>query len=192
MAQPSIDGTLALSHPYYRAAYMLVHRLDTRSARTLSELAGQHLGVEMVSIPIFALKQRGHKVYALDDTEAVIDAVGDGRIDYGYVWGPAASALLADRKDVVISPEFLPTDQWDFAIALRPDSKLIGPTNRAVERLLAGGVIEKIFRRYEVPYLSLEKLSGEASCGGQMMQPNERLDSSRPMHVPNLSRKYPT
>jgi ABC-type amino acid transport substrate-binding protein len=159
---------LALTDPYYSAGYLLIHRPEVPSAGGLAELRDVRIGVEMVSIPIYTLKLRGHKVYALDDHDDVIKAVADGRIDYGYVWGPLVAWLLRNRNDVVLAGAFEPVDRWNFALAVRrEDEPLRRALNRAIRELVGSGAVAAIFAKYDVPYLApCSSPTAGSSCAG--------------------------
>jgi ABC-type amino acid transport substrate-binding protein len=144
---------LALTDPYYNAGYLLIHRPEVPSAGGLAELRDLRIGVEMISIPIYTLKLRGHKVFALHDHDAVIKAVADGRIDYGYIWGPLAAWLLRNRGDVVLASDFQPEERWNFALAVREaDTELRQALNRGIREMVEGGSLTGIFSKYHVPY----------------------------------------
>lgn len=154
MAQRSTVPGLALTSPYYTAGYMLIHQPSRSSPSKLEELSGQRVAVEMVSIPIYTLKQRGHSVYAVDDSEAVVKAVAESRVPYGYVWGPVGAWLIRDRDDVRLSTSFDPVERWSFAIATRAaDQQLRKRIDEALRELVSTGEVQRIFARYDVPYL---------------------------------------
>lgn len=152
-AGPPLPG-VARTRPYYGAGYVLIHRPASRTVETLAELGDTRIAVETESVPIYTLKQRGHKVHALFDYDGVIAAVSDGRAEYGYLWGPAVARLLRDRKDVVIAPGFRPDDRWNFALAVREDSlQLRQKLNEAIQAVVREGTVAGIFARHRVPYL---------------------------------------
>lgn len=143
-AQP-IPG-ITLTRPYYTAGYMLVRRVQTPPVRQLADLDEERIAVEMVSIPMYTLKQRGLRVFAVDDHAAVIDAVADGRANYGYLWGPIAEWDLRDRDDVVIERQFKPEERWDFAMAVRADDqRLKEEIDSALVALDRSGELAKLF-----------------------------------------------
>lgn len=155
LADGHLPPDLVLTAPYYAAAYQLVRRRGAPPVRTLAELGASRIGVESESVAIYTLKQRGQNVYALHDYDAVIRAVADGDIDYGYLWGPLAAHLLRDRDDVVVTRGFRPEDRWNFAlIGRRADRVLVAGLDAAIRRLERDGVIAQIFERYAVPYLA--------------------------------------
>lgn len=155
---PMADGRAppgtALTAPYYGAGYVLIRRADAPPARTLEALEETRVAVEMESVAIYTLKQRGNRVYALDDYDAVIEAVADGRVEYGYVWGPLAAWLLRDRSDVVVAEEFEPVERWHFALLVREgEEQLRRRLDAAIHALVGRGEVERIFAGYSVPYL---------------------------------------
>jgi ABC-type amino acid transport substrate-binding protein len=168
MAQGRRVPGLALTDPYYSAGYLLIHRPEVPSVGTLAELRGVRIGVEMISIPIYTLKLRGHKVFALDDYDEVIRAVADGRTDYGYVWGPLVAWLLRERDDVVLAEAFQPEERWSFALAVRQENEpLRQALNGAIRDLVGSGEVAAIFAKYDVPYLApCSSPTAGSSCTG--------------------------
>lgn len=145
-AQP-IPG-ITLTRPYYSAGYVIVRRAQSPSVERLAELGDERIAVEMISIPIYTLKQRGHRVFAVDDHAAVIEAVSDGRANYGYVWGPVAAWDLRGREDVVIDARFKPDERWDFAVAVRADApKFKHEIDSVLTELEGSGVLANLFSR---------------------------------------------
>lgn len=154
MAQGGTVPGIALTQSYAGAGYLLIRRADAPPVQSLAELGDTRIGVEMVSIPIYTLKQNGHKVFALDDYDAVIRALADGRVEYGYLWGPLAAWLLRERNDVVVAESFTPVDRWEFAVATRAsETELRRAIDEAVRSLVQEGVAARIFAGYGVPYL---------------------------------------
>jgi polar amino acid transport system substrate-binding protein len=143
---------LALTAPYAGTGYVLIRRADAPPAPTLSGLGERRIAVETESVPIYTLRHRGNRVHALHDYHAVVEAVTNGRADYGYLWGPLAGWLLRGRQDVVIATEFQPVDRWEFAVAIRDaEGGLRESLNGAIHALFEDGSIMRIFRKYHVP-----------------------------------------
>lgn len=154
VGQPVLDG-LALTRPYYRAGYRIVRRPDADPLPTLEHAGDEWIAVEGESVATFTLRQRGRRVYVLFDHAAVLEAVADGRVRYGYLWGPLAAWRALDRDDVVLAREFEPVDRWSFALAVRDDDRALRRTlDRAIARLCANGTIDRILGRYGLPPLS--------------------------------------
>lgn len=145
---------IARTRPYYGAGYVLIHHTSVPPVRALAELAGTRIAVEAESVPVYTLKQRGHPIHAFFDYDAVVEAVAEGRVKYGYLWGPVAARLLGNRNDVVIASGFEPEDRWNFAMAVREsDTELQEALNAAIRSLIHDGTIVRIFAGYGVPYL---------------------------------------
>lgn len=150
-AQP-VNG-VTLTAPYYSAGYMLIRRPGAPAVRTLEALRGTRIALEGESLVTYTLRQQGHQVYVLRDYEAVVEAVADGRADYGYLWGPLAASLTYARRDVVLEQQFRPAEQWTFAMAVRAaDSELRQALNGTVREMVDGAAVARIFTQYHIPY----------------------------------------
>ncbi len=139
---------LETTRPYYRASYVFVTRkADAIEGLTLDDqrLRNLTVGVQLVgddggnTPPAHALARRGiidnvrgFMLYG-DYTRpnppaAIVDAVEDGRIDVGLVWGPLAG-YFAKRSQVPLRLEpvtpWLDDNQWpmafDISVGVRKD-----------------------------------------------------------------------
>lgn len=165
-AQPVTGVTL--TEPYYRAGYLLIRRPGARAVRTLEELRGTRIALEGESLVTYTLRQQGHQVYVLRDFEAVVDAVADGRAEYGYLWGPLAASLTRERDDVVLAEGFQPPELWSFAMAVRErDGEVRQAINRGIREMVQGGELAAIFSKYRVPYLPPCSSAATASACGK-------------------------
>lgn len=154
LARGGVVPGIALSRPYAAAGYLLVRRADAAPVRRLADIEEARIGVEMESVAIYTLKQRGHRVYAVDDYDAVLRAVAEGHISYGYIWGPLAAWLLRDRTDVRLASNFEMVDHWNFSLATRQaDAALAAALDQAIEELVRNGEMASIFASYGVPYM---------------------------------------
>jgi ABC-type amino acid transport substrate-binding protein len=151
VGDPVLDG-LALTLPYLRAGYRIVRRPDTAPLPTLEHAGDERIAVEGESVATFTLRQRGRRVYVLFDHAAVLEAVADGRVRYGYLWGPLAAWGTLGRDDVVLAREFEPVDRWSFALAVREeDEPLRRSLDGAITRLRVNYAIDRILGRYGLP-----------------------------------------
>ncbi|MBA2565398.1 MAG: transporter substrate-binding domain-containing protein [Gemmatimonadetes bacterium] len=150
MAGRTPDG-VALTRPYYAAAYVLVRAAGAPPVRTLDALDGR-IAVESVSAAAYTLRQRGYSVHVLPDAAAVIEAVAAGRQKAGYLWGPLAAWLLRDRRDVVVDGAFEPIERWSFALAVPSTAgTLRSVLSGAIEAAAGDGTLAAIFARYGIP-----------------------------------------
>ena len=152
---PTVTPGLAFTLPYYAAGYVVVRRAGASPVPRLTVLGKSRIGVEMESVAIYTLKQRGINVHALDDYHAVIRALADGRLEHGYLWGPLAAWQLKDRTDVVVDRTFDPVERWNFAIALRAEERTLREQlNAVIHEMVRDGQVARIFAVHGVPYLT--------------------------------------
>lgn len=141
---------VVLTKPYYGAGYILIRRSDAPSINSLDDLGENRVAIEAESIVAYTLRQRGHKVHLLKDSEAVIKAVADGKERYGYLWGPIAGWNLRGRKDVVVETNFDSPDQWLFAMAVREkNAELLKKLNKAVRALSKSKTTARLMSAYD-------------------------------------------
>lgn len=146
---------VALTEPYYSAGYHLIRAASARPVRTLEELRETRIALEGESIVTYTLRQKGQPVHVLRTFDGVVRALADGRAEYGYLWGPVAAWLLRERSDVVMEPEFRPTELWNFAMAVREtDEDLRQALNRSIREMVESGSLAGIFSKYQVPYIA--------------------------------------
>lgn len=156
---------IALTDPYYAAGYLLIRRREVRPVRALGELGEARVGVEKESIVAYSLRQRGQRVHVLPDYDAVVRAMVQHRLDYGYLWGPLAAQLLRGRNDVVLVQEFVPVDRWNFALAVRErEGGLRRELNAAIQSLAETHVVPRAFAAHGAPFLPPCAASRSESC----------------------------
>jgi mxaJ protein len=181
--------TMATTRPYYRSTYVFVTRRD-RDIDIASfddpRLRQLKIGVQMVgndamnTPPAHALARRGMtqnvRGYMLygdyrnpNPPSAIVNAVADGKIDLGVVWGPLAGYFAKrSRVPLALRPVEPESDgpQWPmtFDIAMgvrRGDSDFKREIDQALFRNRAA--IDRILAVYAVP---LPKADGSFSAGG--------------------------
>jgi ABC-type amino acid transport substrate-binding protein len=154
LAGPPLAG-VTLTRPYYAAGYQLVRRPETPAVSSIGGLPEVRIGVEGDSIVNFTLRQRQQPVQVMFDTDAVINTIASGELDYGYLWGPVAAWELRHRSDVLLDTKFRVEPRWHFAIGVRDDRvELWHRVDSALGEMLEHGVITEVFADHGVPYLS--------------------------------------
>jgi quinoprotein dehydrogenase-associated probable ABC transporter substrate-binding protein len=107
-------GLIEDTNPYYRTAYVLIHRQDDKSLAGVQSLADQRLKSKKIGIlartpPVsamainglltnaksFEVKGDGNAASAVQD---VIAAIASGEIDAGILWGPLGGYYAQDAK----------------------------------------------------------------------------------------------
>ncbi|MBA3892421.1 MAG: transporter substrate-binding domain-containing protein [Gemmatimonadales bacterium] len=152
---------ISLTDPYYAAGYVLVGRGDVTPVSTLRQLGAARVGVEKESIVAYTLRQRGHAVHGLSNASAVIRAVAERRLDYGYLWGPLAAGQLQGEQEGILIGQFVPADRWNVTIAVRGEAgELRHHLNRAIHHSLENGAVARIMAAADVPFLAPDAVSG--------------------------------
>lgn len=167
-----LSGKLLYSRPYYGTGYMLVTRKSGPPIKSLADLKGEksrRLGAEAGSVADYRLRQRGYLRNLYRNQLAVLKALHDSDIDYGYLW-PNVGWSLHVSPDFALQliPGYIPEDHWNIAIAMRPgDEELKKHVDAAVEKLIKNGTVERALRKYHVPYFAAfpEKKSDDGSAG---------------------------
>ena len=166
---PADFERLLTTRPYYRSTYVFVYA--KRPLRSFDDpaLAALRVGVQLpgndmaATPPGHALAARGavdkvigFPVYGEHPAaQRIVEAVANGELDAGVVWGPAA-AYFAKRSSLHISKAAAPAELGDlpfeFAIAIgvRRDAKdLRDQLDAALARRM--GDVERILDQYAVP-----------------------------------------
>lgn len=163
--------------PYYRSTFAFVLRRDSRFADVRSiddeRLRTARIGVPLAGDdganpgPVHALSRRGivdgvvgFPLYAElgRDVPAIVDAVADGRVDIGVVWGPIAAYGAKKRGEIVVTPIAEREDAgipFTFAMAMavrRADKELAAELERALDARRAD--IDRVLHRAEVPLVA--------------------------------------
>ncbi len=166
----------ATTRPYYRSTYEFV----TRAAAHLDHLTlddprlrRERIGVQMIgndatnTPPAHAIASRGitanvrgYMIYGdygrPNPPAAIVDAVGEDKIDIALVWGPVAG-YFAHRSRVplrldAVTPAGDPRWPMAYDISMgvrRSNRELLERINAILER--EGSAIDAILRRYHVP-----------------------------------------
>lgn len=157
--EETLDGKVIYSRPYYVTGYQIVARSNVPRIRSLEELQGpasRRLGTQAGTIADYALRQRGYQRRLFGTQLAVLKAIDDGDIDYGYLWSNIGW-VIHNSPDfhVALLPDYTPDERWPIAIAMRPgDVELREHVDRAVGALLDKEVVQDALGRYHVPFLA--------------------------------------
>lgn len=154
-----LGGKLLFSQPYYGTGYLLVTRKDGPQVKSLAELKGEkarRLGAEAGSIADYRLRQRGYLRSLYRNQLAVLKAMHDGAIDYGYLWANVGWALHTSPDFAVkLVAGYVPEDRWNIAVAMRHgDEELKKHVDAALGKLAKDGTVAKTLARYHVPYFA--------------------------------------
>ena len=172
---PASFELAATTRPYYRSSYVFVTRTDRKiDIRSLDDpkLRELKIGVQLIgddganTPPVHALNRRGmvdnikgYTVYGDYTQESppsqILNAVENGEVDIGIVWGPLAGFHARKRGLVLtpVSPEidlpYLPF-VYDISVGVRRgEDELLWKIDRILESRRTE--IEKILDDYHVP-----------------------------------------
>ncbi len=141
------EHRVQFSRPYYVAKYQVVVRVG-RGDSTSTEPLGVEEGLALRGL-------NGRAVKTFSSTEAILEAVADGRTPAGYVVSTRASWLANERwRDKLV---FLPTiekqDCFPISAAVRKsDGELKDEIDRAWDALDRSGQLAQVLARWHVPY----------------------------------------
>lgn len=157
--EEELQGKVVYSRPYYGTGYVIVQRTDDGAQPSLDELHQERstrLGTEAGSVADYRLRQRGFRRRLFRNQLAVLTAVSERDIDYGYLWANVGWTLHATPElNLKIATTTKPTDRWNVAVAMRRgDSELKEHVDAAIAKLVSNGTAERAVARYHVPHFS--------------------------------------
>ncbi len=146
------------SRPYYGTGYFLVTRRNGPQVKSLAELKGdrsRRLATEAGSVADYRLRQRGYLRTLYRNQLAVLKALDDGAVDFGYLWGNVGWTLHATPEfRLQTVPDYVPEDHWNIAVALRKhDVELKRRVDKAIDKLVKEGRVRTVMARYHMAYL---------------------------------------
>jgi len=152
-------GQLAFTKPYLGMGYVLVVQGKAADKKTLMELkdANIKVGVSM-STPIddYLFSRNIPRSLYLDNRR-ILQAMANGEIDAGMVWGTAISVARQEYPNAKFHmvdgyvPE--PDQRWNLNFIVRKqDKSLMKFIDDAVADMLANGRMKQIVESYAVPF----------------------------------------
>jgi polar amino acid transport system substrate-binding protein len=135
------------SRPYYEASYQMVIRSGEDPPPSHESLA--------VEEGVAVRAQRVRPVRSYPSTEAILDAVANGREKAGYVISTKGPWLAHERWPGKLSflPAAEPQDRFPVCAAVRKaDGDLKEAIDRAWDELDRSGQLRKVFARWHIPY----------------------------------------
>jgi polar amino acid transport system substrate-binding protein len=152
-----LAGKVIYSRPYYGTGYLLVTRQKGPQVKSLAELKGEKsrkLGTEAGSVADYNLRQRGYLRSLFRNQLAVLKAIDDSTLDYGYLWANVGWTLHSTPEfKLQIVPGYVPEDHWNIGIAMRKaDAELKARVDGAIAKLAKDGTVAKTLARWHMPY----------------------------------------
>jgi ABC-type amino acid transport substrate-binding protein len=137
---------LALSRPYYGAAFELVSA--SGGPATLDELAGRRVGVQLQSFAHLVAQSLGLDWRVKPTPRETVELLDTGEVDAALVWGPALAPLGRAPRPGWTPPRAL---RWNEHVAVRRGSPWLAAIDRTLERLESDGSLERLVREHGIP-----------------------------------------
>jgi ABC-type amino acid transport substrate-binding protein len=137
---------LALSQPYYGAAFELVAAEGVPGR--LDALAGRRVSVQLQSFAHLAAQVLGLDWRTRPTPRETLDLLDRGEVDAALVWGPALGPLGRSAHPDWSPPRAL---RWNEHVAVAGGSPWLGPIDRALARLRATGALDRLAREHGIP-----------------------------------------
>jgi ABC-type amino acid transport substrate-binding protein len=149
---PGADGLgrqrdeVSLSRPYYGAAFELIARDGTPGR--LESLAGRRVGVQLQSFAHLAAQALELDWRARPTPRETMELLDAGEVDAALIWGPALGVLGRSPHPDWSPPQAL---RWNEHVAVRRDSAWLPAIDRALERMVESGAVERLAREHGMP-----------------------------------------
>ena len=173
--EEGLAGKVIYSRPYYGTGYLLVAREQAKAVTSLCELKGdrsRRLGTQAGTIADYALRQRGYQRRLFGTQLGVLHALENATIDYAYMWSNIAW-MLHNAPETGATPVdgYIPEDRWNIAIAMRyGNDQLKLHVDRALQQIMASGLVARAMRRYQMPYFAPFEVAHEGSSQSDIAQ----------------------
>jgi ABC-type amino acid transport substrate-binding protein len=139
-------GRLALSRPYYGAAFELL--VASGRPATLRGLAGRPVGVQLQSFAHLVAQSLQIDWRARPTPRETLELLDSGEVEAVLVWGPALAPLGREPQPEWTPPRAL---RWNEHVAVRRDSPWLAVIDRALERLEQDGSIARMTKEAGIP-----------------------------------------
>ena len=147
-----------LSHAYQKSGVALAFRSNVLTARSFDDVApGKRIGVMVNSLASKLLGQRGLRTVPYAFESDMIDDLAKGELDACAVSPASIAYYVFKHPDAglryVHAYDAEPELRWNLAIGLRrSDDALLDAVNAALDKLIDGGAVARIYARYGVEY----------------------------------------
>ena len=150
------DAHIRLSRPYTASGVAIAVRPGLKDINGFGDLKqGQRIGAIVGSLARVKLGKQGLQTIPFTFEDEMIEAVGKGELDVALVT-PATigyynllhkDAQVTSVRDDVSMPEL----HWEVAVGMRKaDDALVAAVNTALERMLADGIVSRIYASYGI------------------------------------------
>jgi ABC-type amino acid transport substrate-binding protein len=156
---------LALSRPYYGAAFELIAPEDAPAS--LAAFAGRRVSVQLQSFAHLAAQALQLDWRARPTPRETLELYDAGEVAAALVWGPALATLGRSPHPRWLPPRAL---RWNEHVAVRRGSPWLAAIDRSLERLEAEGTIDRLKAEHGIPSRAPFPTTSDASALAELKQ----------------------
>ena len=167
----SVAERIVYTRPYHRTGYLIFARKDGPRVERLSNLHGEQtrrVGAQAGTLADVLLKRQGFRRQLYGTQQATLRALAEKQIDYAYLWSNATwLARSSPQLEVeIVQPYKLVDGREMAAVVRRGDKDFREQLNGALDRLVENAFVERLLRRYGMPYYPPD--SGDESASSNV------------------------
>ena len=150
------DAHLRLSRPYIESGVAIALRPGMEGIKGFGDLKkGQRIGGVVGSLATVSLGKKGVPTIPFTFEDEMLEALGKGEIDVALAIPSSIGYYNITHKDAPVTLvrdyDSMPELRWEVAVGMRKaDDALVTAVNAALERMLAEGVIHRIYASYGI------------------------------------------
>lgn len=150
------DAHLRLSRPYTESGVAIALRPGIEGVKGFGDLKkGQRVGAIVGSVASVRVGQKGLPTIPFTFEDEMVEAVGKGELDAALVTPATIGYYNLNHKDAPVTMvrdyDSIPELHWEVAVGMRKaDDALAAAVNSALDRMLAQGVVNRIYASYGI------------------------------------------
>ncbi len=141
--------------PYFLAAQAIIVT-DGSDIKSKADLEGKKVSVQTGTTAEEYCMKNGYEVFAFQANNDALSALTSGKVDAWVVDNQTGIAMSKETNGkTVVLDEAMTTEPYSFAFK-KGSTSLVNEINGYIQGWLKDGTIEKIFEKYDIPYVSPE------------------------------------
>ena len=141
--------------PYFLAAQAIIV-MNGSEIKSKADLEGKKVSVQTGTTAEEYCMKNGYEVLAYQANNDALSALTNGKVDAWVVDNQTGIAMSKDTNGkTVVLDEAMTTEPYSFAFK-KGSTSLVNEINGYIQGWLKDGTIEKIFEKYDIPYVSPE------------------------------------
>ena len=141
--------------PYFLAAQAIIV-MNGSDIKSKADLEGKTVSVQTGTTAEDYCMKNGYKVSAYQANNDALSALTSGKVDAWVVDNQTGIAMSEETNGkTVVLDEAMTTEPYSFAFK-KGNTSLVNEINSYIEGWIKDGTIEKIFEKYDIPYVSPE------------------------------------